>query len=175
MHRKDDKVFWLVLLIIVFISGTSSGFFGPNLVQFVLFKHGDTFLILTAFLANILTFVATGFFTLFCIGMLSYNKKLNYLGILFLVVSITTGYLSNLGYYTLVSDEGIVISNITKQTYSWTDITEAAYIDKNNEPLRKIHLTFNDGKEETLEINKVLVQEIGRIQQKFLKNDINFK
>jgi len=130
MLKKIDKTYWVVLLIIGGITGVLSGFFGPDLIHNTLFKHGDTFWVITPSSANISMFVAAGFFILFCIGMIFVNKKWNYVGIIFLVLSILLGYYANFGNYTLVSEHEIIFKNITKDVYQWDDIKQAIYVEE---------------------------------------------
>ncbi|MEH7234656.1 hypothetical protein [Bacillus sp. JJ1562] len=175
MLQRIDKGYWVVLLIISIIIGVIVGFIGPSLIHHFFFKHGDTFLVLTPFISSILMFVAVGFFILFCIGMIFENKVWNYIGILFLVFSISMGYYASFGNYTLISKNEITFKkSMSESIYKWDEIKEAAYINETQEPVKRIHLVFENGKEETLEINRQYVQEINKIQQTFIQNDIQF-
>ncbi|THE09843.1 hypothetical protein E1I69_20800 [Bacillus timonensis] len=156
-----------------------SGFIGPNLIHNILFKHGDTFWVITPFSSNIFMFVAAGFFILFCIGMIFESKMWNYAGGLFLLISIILGYYANFGNYTLVSEHAITIKNITKGVYQWDDIKEAIYIEEGYkkegnltvEGDKMFHLTFKDNKEETFEVsNRSLMAN--KIKQKLEEYDI---
>ncbi|MCC3356054.1 hypothetical protein [Bacillus sp. REN16] len=169
MLQNINKAYWVVLLIISTIVGVISGFIGPNLVQQVLFKHSGTFLVLTPFISNIFTFIAFGFFILFCIGMIVENKIWNYIGILFLVASIGTGYYASVANYTLISNNDITFKKqMSEDVYKWDEITEVAYLHESQDPIYKIQLIFENGKEELLEINRQHIQEFYRIQQKFI-------
>lgn len=182
MLEKIDKTYWVVLLIIGGITGVLSGFFGPDLIHNTLFKHGDTFWVITPTIANTTMFVAAVFFVLFCIGMIFENKKWNYAGIFFLLISITLCYYANFGVYTLVSDHEITLKNLTKDVYQWDDIKQAIYIDegyKKEENItvegdKKFHLTFKDNKDVTFDIsNRSLMAN--KIQQKLKEYDIDIQ
>ncbi|MFS0864875.1 hypothetical protein [Fredinandcohnia sp. 179-A 10B2 NHS] len=182
MLKNIDKTYWVVLLIIGGITGVLYGFLGPDLIHNTLFKHGDTFWVITPPIANTTMFVAVGFFVLFCIGMIFENKKWNYAGIFFLVVSISLGYYANFGVYTLVSDQEITFKNITKEVYQWDDIKEAIYIDegyKKEENItvagdKKFHLTFMDNKDVTFDItNRSLMAN--KIKHKLEENHIQIQ
>ncbi|MFT4414184.1 hypothetical protein ACLM5H_10020 [Fredinandcohnia humi] len=171
MLQKIDKTYWVVLLIIGGIIGILSGYIGPDLIHQIFFKHGDTFWVITPFSANIFMFVATGFFVLFCIGMIYKNKVFNYIGIMFFVFSIATGCYALLGNYILVSMNDITtVKSMTNEVYEWNEITEATYLDKYVSDGRKIQLTFQDGKEETLEINDFNINKL--IEQILIQIDI---
>ncbi|MDR4890270.1 hypothetical protein RGU12_22470 [Fredinandcohnia sp. QZ13] len=175
MLQRIDKAYWVVLLIISIIVGVIVGFIGPTIFHHIFFKNGDTFLVLTPSISNIFMFIAVGFFILFCIGMIVENKKWNYVGILFLVCSIAMGYYASFGNYTLISNNEITIKkSMSEKVYKWDEIKEVAYINETEEPVKRIHLILENGKEETLEINRQYVQELNKIQQKFIQNDIMF-
>ncbi|MBE4909132.1 hypothetical protein IMZ08_13775 [Bacillus luteolus] len=173
MRQIDRDTYWLVLLIIGGLSGLISSFIGPNLLHFLMFQSGDTILVQTPFLTNILTFIATGIFVMACIGMILERKIWTYAGTLLLVVSIAIGCYANLGYYTLVSYNDITIKNhMLEEKYNWEEIEEAKVIDNTNESIKKIQLTFKNGKEELLEINRVHASEIRTIRNMFLHYNI---
>lgn len=176
MLQTDRDTYWLVILIIGGISGIICSLLGPNLIHFLLFKSEDTFLVITPFLSNILTFLATIIFVMACIGMILDRKVSTYVGILFLVVSITIGCFGNFGYYTLISYEDITLKkHMSEEIYKWEDIKEAKSIDVTNASIKKIQLTFIDGNEEILEINRVYGGEIRIIQNMFHHYDIKFR
>ncbi|MEH7384414.1 hypothetical protein V7147_03220 [Bacillus sp. JJ1521] len=175
MLQNINKAYWVVLLIIGVIVGVIAGFIGPNVVQQVAFKHSGTFLVLTPFISNILTFIAFGLFILFCIGMIFEDKIWNYIGILFLVASIGMGYYASFGNYTLISNNDITFKKqMSENVYRWDEITEVAYLHETQDPIYKIQLFFENGKEEVLEINRQHVQEFYKIQRKFIKNNLNY-
>ncbi|WP_449539695.1 hypothetical protein [Ferdinandcohnia sp. Marseille-Q9671] len=176
MLQKIDKTYWVALLVITVILSFILGFIGPQFLHLVLFKHGTTFLVLTPIISNILMFIAFAFFVLFCIGMLFENKAWNYIGILFLIAALGMGYYAGFGNYTLISNNEITFrKSMSESTYNWNDIKEATYSNSTQEPTKKIKLLFENGKVETLEIQKSYVQEVNKIQQKFIQNDIPFK
>lgn len=172
MLEKIDKTYWVVFLIIGGITGAISGMIGPDLVHHTFFKHDDTFMVITPFSANISMFIAAGFFVLFCIGMIFSKKVWNYVGILFLVLSIATGCFALMGNYTLVSMNDItVVKSMQKEVYKWNDITKATYLDDDYESNgRELHLTLKDGYEDTLEIDNLNI--IRLIEKKLAESDI---
>ena len=176
MFREVETIVWVVILIIGLIIGMIFGFIGPNLLHLILFKQGGTFLIQTPFISNILMFVAVGLFVLFCIGMMLKNKIWNFIGLLFLIISIIVSSYANLGYYTLFTDDGITIKNhMNKEIYRWDEITEAVDISPYNEAYKLIQLTFDNSKRETFKINRTNGAEFSKIRQKLSQNDIELK
>ncbi|QOR67190.1 hypothetical protein IM538_03310 [Cytobacillus suaedae] len=171
MLHKINKTYWVVLLIISVVIGFLAGIIGPDLVHHTYFKHDDTFMVITPFSANISMFIAAGFFVLFCIGMIFEKKIWNYVGILFLLLSIATGYYSLAGNYTLVSlDEITIVKSMQKEVYSWNEIADATYLDKYKSNGRELHLIFNDGFEKTIEIDNVSI--INLIEQRLAQSGI---
>ncbi|MBE4909131.1 hypothetical protein IMZ08_13770 [Bacillus luteolus] len=172
MLHKIDKTYWVVLLIIGVVIGFLSGLAGPDLVHHTYFKHDDTFMVITPFAANILMFIAAGFFILFCIGMIFEKKVWNYVGILFLLLSIAMGYISLAGNYTLVSlDEITIVKSLQKEEYGWNEIAEATYLDEYQYDGRELHLIFNDGNEKTIEIDSPTIVKL--IEQRLAQNGID--
>ncbi|WP_077617551.1 hypothetical protein [Bacillus sinesaloumensis] len=181
MLEKIDKAYWVVLLIISLIVGIILGFIGPNMIHHILFKHGETFYVLTPFLSNILMLVAVGCFVLFCIGMLFEKKKWNYTGLGFLVISILISYFANFGNYTLFSEQDITFKKmLTKEVYHWKDIQEASlieeYIKKGNTTVggnKQFYFTFTNNKEVELEIPDRNIAN--KIKHKLAEFDIDLK
>lgn len=172
MLHKINKTYWVVLLIIGVIIGFFAGLFGPDLVHHTYFKHDDTFMVITPFAANKFMYIAAGFFVLFCIGMIFEKKVWNYVGMLFLLLSIATGYFSLAGNYTLVSlDEITIVESLQKDVYGWNEIAEATYLDEYQYNGRELHLTFNDGKEKTIEIDRPSIVKL--IEQRLNQHGID--
>ncbi|MBO0992907.1 hypothetical protein [Bacillus sp. SD088] len=152
MLQKVEKIYWVILLIISFIFWIVIGGVGPNFIHHLIFKHGDTFLVLTPFLSNTFMFIAVGCLIIFFIGMIFEKKVWNLVGISFLIISIFISYYA-LTRYTLISTHQITFKKnpFTKDSYTWGEINEATFLGPKQDPTRKIRLSFKDEKEGNLE------------------------
>ncbi|MGM8214913.1 hypothetical protein ACLIA0_04980 [Bacillaceae bacterium W0354] len=173
MRPREEERYRLALIVALVIGAFLTiilALVGPDIVQMLLFKHGDTFFILTPFKANIYIGVSGLLFCIACLLLLFEKRLLIILGIVLFIPFLFLFY-AGFSYYTLFNNDEITINQpLSTQVYSWEDLEDATYLKDSPEDMfpSGIQLQFNDGTivevfEERIRYSKIIyhVKRVG--------------
>ncbi|TFD98290.1 hypothetical protein [Jeotgalibacillus sp. R-1-5s-1] len=152
MNREfaEGNMVWIVLGVITLLLGAVLAFVAPNLMHYMLFTYGDSILVQTPNISNVLFAVFVVLLSLFFFMMYKESKKIKLTGAALLLISIVFLAVS-MTNYTVVREAAIFHSDvlsITSEKYEWTDVEDATLLKMNDDiPYNSLVLKMNDGTE----------------------------
>lgn len=143
-HEK--KIVWIAWAIIIGLIGPVIAFVGPNFIQLLTLKTGNTIYIDTPLKAN-LVFLGAVVLLVLCCVLMYLGKKVIAPAVALLFVSVALLYVSCNNYFLMTKEEIIEKPLVgTSKTYTWADVEEGEMqITDMTSGEGKLVLTFNDG------------------------------
>jgi hypothetical protein len=171
--EHEKKYVWVGWAIIIGLFGPVLAFFGPNLVQLLTLKTGDTIFIDTPIKANYV-FLAGILLLVLCCVFMYFGKKFLLLSIASFIISVAIIYVSSTHYLMMTKDELIEKPLLGESiVYKWSDVKEGQMMIEDMENgSGKLVLTFHDDYVMEFERNDYMIQNYNAIDTLLRQNGI---